>query len=208
MKIPDPNGFTLRHRKRWQGSYHLDPLLWVMMDWFIDHAQWEDKTVKMPGKKAIKLKRGQCIFSERKLSEFFKVGRRRIRTRLDSMKNNEFSTHQTTQQVSIATILNYDKYQHANPNSDPTSVHKATQTPTHVPFKEVKEYKERAGGNSPEEKEKKQIAEAALRRVERTTEYLSKIEQKPDVIPAVKLLSGDIKDKLREAAKRQETNFK
>ena len=121
------------------------------------------------------------------------------------MKNNEFSTHQTTQQVSIATILNYDKYQHANPNSDPASVHKATQGATHVPFKEVKEYKERAGGNSPEEKEKKQIADAALRRVERTTKYLS---EKSAITPAIDINADDIKSKLQDAAKRQETNFK
>ena len=205
MKIPDPNGFTLRHRKRWQGSYHLDPLLWVMMSWFIDHAQWEDKTIKIPGKKPIKLKRGQCIFSERSLSKFFKIGRQQTRTRLTFMKTAGFLTHELTQRTSIATIVNYDTYQLDPDGCNPKSNRKPTQTPTHVPFNEVNKYNKRAGDKSPSEKEKKQIADAALRRVDSTTKYLS---EKTAIAPVLNINADDIKSKLQAAAKRQETNFK
>jgi len=201
-QIPDPNGFTLRHRKRWQGTYHLDPLLWVMMDWFIDHAQWENKTVKIPGKRAIKLKRGQVIFTERQLANFFKVGRQQIRSHLTSMKNNEFLTRDTTQHISVATVLNYDRYQQQASTNNPQTNHKPTQTPTHVPFKEIKEYKEKGHGQKMalEQQEKEQIAAAASHRVAQTTKYL---EEKSKLTPALNISATDLKKQLKNRAQKQ-----
>ena len=31
-------GYTKRWRKRWDKGYHKDPVLWIMMDYFIDFA--------------------------------------------------------------------------------------------------------------------------------------------------------------------------
>ena len=55
------------------------------------------------------------------------------------------------------------------------------------------------------ENEKKQIADAARRRVERTTEYLN---QKTEIKPALNISADDLKQKLKEAASRQRLNFK
>jgi len=201
----ESGGFTLRYRKRWQGTYHLKPLLWVMMSWFIDHAAWEDKTVTIPGKKPINLKRGEVVFSQRKLADFFKIGRQQTRGHLDSMKKSNFLTHRTTQGVSIATIVNYNKYQLTSTQDNPQTNRNPTHTPTHVPLNKYNKYNKRAGDKSPSEKEKKQIAEAARRRVERTTKYL---EEKTAITPAVKVSAEDLKRKIKENANRQKTSFK
>ena len=41
-------GWTKHHRQRWDKGYHLDQLLWVIMDYFIDFANWEDGEVFFP----------------------------------------------------------------------------------------------------------------------------------------------------------------
>jgi hypothetical protein len=199
---PDPKGYTLRHRKRWDKNYHLDRLRWILMDWFIDHAVYEDTIVNLPGKRPIKLKRGQVIFSERKLAKFFKVGRRRIRTARGSMILSEFLTQETTQGISIATITNYNKYQFKPSGCDPASDPEATHGPTHVPLNKYNKYNKEAHQND----EKKQIQDAAKRRVEATKEYLESVKS---IDPAVDVKAkDDLKAKLRAKAKDQAVNFK
>ena len=204
MKIPDPSGFTLRHRKRWEGTYHLKPLLWVMMSWFIDHAEWEDKTITIPGKKPIDLKRGQVVFSQRKLAHFFKIGRQQTRSHLDSMKKSNFITHQSTQGVSIATVVNYNKYQLSDSQSNPQSNRDPTHDPTHVPYNEYNKYNKRAGEKIASKKEKKQIADKAARSIKATEKYLA---EKNEITPALKVSAKELKKRLAEAAGNQRINF-
>lgn len=55
-------GYTKRWRKRWDKNYHHDPLLWMLMDFFIDFANYKDSEVFFPNVGVIPLKRGQHIF--------------------------------------------------------------------------------------------------------------------------------------------------
>jgi uncharacterized phage protein (TIGR02220 family) len=131
-------GWTKRHRKRWDKGYHTDLLLWVMMDYFIDHANFEDKEW-FDGAQKITIKRGQCVFSQPTMAKFFKVGRRQIRTRLIVLENIGFSTIKTTKRYSIITICNYNRYQDCHHGERPSNRPTPDQHPT-TP-KEVKKLK-------------------------------------------------------------------
>jgi len=104
-------GYTKRWRKRWDKGYHHDPILWLLMDYFIDHANHKDKEIYFPGIGKIPLKRGQHIYGTNKLAEFLGVSRQRIRTKLKILENIGFLTIKTTNKYSIASVINYDIYQ-------------------------------------------------------------------------------------------------
>lgn len=128
-------GYTKRWRKRWDKGYHHDLLLWAMMDYMIDFAAYEDTEKYVNGIGLVKLKRGECIITIRGLADFFQVGPRQIRTRLDSLKNIGFSTQQTTQQTtqraSIYLVINYDTYQSCPNKSDTANDTQTDTRPTH-----------------------------------------------------------------------------
>lgn len=104
-------GYTIRWRKRWDKGYHEDHLLWVMMDWFIDHAAHENKEVYLKNYGIVKIKRGQVIFGLLSISRYLRTSIKRIRVRLKILEKIEFLAIRRTNRFSIATILNYDKYQ-------------------------------------------------------------------------------------------------
>ena len=133
-------GFTKRWRKRWDVGFHKDHLLWCMMDYFIDHANWEDRKVFMNGQE-VSLKRGQHIFGTESLAAFFGVGRQQIRARLALMEKVNFLTIKPTNKYSIVTICNYDLYQSEQPAGQPTNQPIPNQHPT-TP-KELKKLKKK-----------------------------------------------------------------
>lgn len=108
-------GYTKRWRKRWDKGFHRDHLLWVMMDYFIDHANYEATERFFPNYGLLKLDRGQLPFGIPSLAKYLKTTEKRIRSRLEILKKTDFLAIQTTNRFSIATILNYDKY---NPRVD------------------------------------------------------------------------------------------
>ena len=110
-------GYTIRWRKRWDKGYHKDPLLWVMMDWFIDHAAWEDKEVFLKDVGIVKLKRGEVIFGINQLASFIGTSPKRIRTRLSLLEKSnkdgglEFLARKRASKYSIGFVINYKTYQ-------------------------------------------------------------------------------------------------
>lgn len=177
------------------------------MDWFIDHAAYEDKKIYLKSVNArINLKRGQLAYTQKQLQEEFGATRSQIRENQESMKNMEFTTNKTTNKYTIATILNYDKYQlqpgHQQPTEQPTS----NQQATNHPLNKYNKYNKRAGENIPSEEEKQRVADRARREIARTEAY---IEGAKDIITPDKLPSSDdLKAKLRAKAKDQDVNFK
>ena len=137
-------GWTKRWRAMWKKGYHRDHLLWVMMSYFIDFAEWEDTKIFWPAAgKRIEVKRGQHIFSTRELAKYMGTDRQRIRTRLDLMLAIGFSTHQVTHRYTILTVLNYGKYQdipeHIKPSDKPSANPALTQPPYYKEGEEGKE---------------------------------------------------------------------
>ena len=149
-------GYTKRWRKRWDKGYHQDPLLFMMMDYFIDFANYENKEIAYIWKgkliRMVEIKRGQHFFTIKGLTEFLKgpknkLSRKKVRGRIATLKEIGFLGIQSTQHYSIATVLNYDIYnplsgqegQTINPPTDPPNAHQPTrQTPTPNKDKKVK----------------------------------------------------------------------
>ena len=112
-------GYTKRWRKRWDNGYHHDPLMWVMMDYFIDFAQYQDKKIPYIHKGRIvdmlELKRGQCFFTYTGLATFlnsrkFKVSRKMVELRTSVLHRIGFLGHKKGRRYQVVTIHNYDKY--------------------------------------------------------------------------------------------------
>jgi len=147
------SGWTKRWRARWSKGYHKDHLLWVFMDYLIDHAVYQEETVFRKGVGKINMQRGEVVFSERELADFLGVDRQRIRTALRSLKKSEFLTQDLTQNpthgITHIKIVNYDTYQsdnlYTNPQSNPQLPHvKPRPNPVQdsTISKRKKEYKE------------------------------------------------------------------
>ena len=120
-------GFTKRWRKRWDKGYHTDHFLWVLMDYFIDFANYKDRDVYLKNVGVVCVKRGQHLFGTRALADFFNVGRQQLRTTLKKLETIGFLTRKITHHYSIATVINYDTYQdapgEANPPTNPPLTH-------------------------------------------------------------------------------------
>lgn len=123
-------GYTKRWRKRWSKDYHKDRLLWVLMDYFIDHANYVDKDVYIKGAGLVPVKRGQHLFGTLQLADFIGVDRQRIRTKLKILEKIQFLTIKPTNRFSIATIINYDIY---NPLEEQTNQHIDQQLTSNKP---------------------------------------------------------------------------
>jgi uncharacterized phage protein (TIGR02220 family) len=104
-------GYTLRWRKRWDKGYHPDLLMWVLMDYFIDFANWESTEVYVKGHGLVKLERGQHLFGTKNLASFFGVTRQKLRSAIKRLEKVDFLTTRTTNRFSIATVINYVTYQ-------------------------------------------------------------------------------------------------
>ena len=107
------------------------------MDYFIDFANHKDGEVYFPNIGIIKVKRGQHIFSIRKLSTFLRVDAGKTRLRLKTLVNTGFLTLQKTHRFSIATILNYDVYQSHESTNDTANDATATQRRTQTRIKSI-----------------------------------------------------------------------
>ena len=113
------NGYTKRWRKRWDKGYHKDLLLWAMMDYFIDFANWQDREFPFFWNGSlshmVKLKRGQCFFTYQGLAEFFEspeaaVSRKMVKSRTLKLTKLGFLGHVEGRLYQVVTVLNYDKY--------------------------------------------------------------------------------------------------
>jgi len=137
-------GYTKRWRKRWDKGYHLDPLLWILMDYFIDHANYRDTEIYFPNFGIIPLKRGEHVFSIRKLSAFMQVDRQRIRTKLKMLENIEFLTRQVTRRFTKIYVINYDIYQDSekatNPQTNPPLTHRKPTANPQLTLDKKEEY--------------------------------------------------------------------
>lgn len=120
-----------------------------MMDWFIDEATFEDKTITLKGlKDPIRLKRGQLVFTQQQLCDEFGATRDQIRGHLRFMEKLDFSTNKTTNRFTVSTILNYNKYQLGTndqpPTKPPTDPQQSPNRAFHPYKRNIKKEEERA----------------------------------------------------------------
>lgn len=138
-------GYTKRWRKRWDSGYHKDRLLWIMMDYLIDHASHEDKKVYFERYGNIELRRGQILFGRNDLATKLFASPQQIRTRIIILKTIDFLTIETTNKFSIATICNYDLYNPREQKEKPAEHQQINQqsTSNQPQSNELKELKEK-----------------------------------------------------------------
>ena len=140
-------GYTKRWRRRWDKEYHKDHLLWVLMDYFIDHANYKDTEIYIKGAGLIPLKRGDHVFGTPSLAGLMGVDRQRVRSKLKILKKIGFLTIKTTNKFSIATVINYNTYNqqenqaNQQTNQQLTSNQPATNQQLTTPNKDKKEKK-------------------------------------------------------------------
>lgn len=140
-------GYTKRWRKRWDKGYHQDTLLWALMDYFIDHANYKNGKIIFNGKK-ITVKRGQHVFGRASLARFFNVNSSSIYRKLKKLENMHFLNIKSNNRYSIATVINYNTYQaedfkaNSKPNDKRTTNPQKANSKPNTP----KEYKERKEG--------------------------------------------------------------
>lgn len=172
-------GYTKRWRKRWEKEYHKDRLLWVLMDYFIDHANYKDSEVFFKNVGLIPVKRGEHIFGTRKLAQFMGVDRQRIRTKLKILEKMEFLTLKVTHLYSIANIINYDTYNPQDDKANPLTNQELTQlkpspNPDLTTDKEYKKDKECKNVNN----DVKYIVEYLNQKTEKNFKWTSKETQR------------------------------
>lgn len=111
-------GFALAYRRRWDHPIFRNKREAAVWAWMTDIAMYEDRRIATKWG-MVNLKRGQLIFSERKIAEEFGINRKRIRSLLQQMTMDGMLTlkrdHPTPNAGTIATIQNYDKYQELEP---------------------------------------------------------------------------------------------
>jgi len=128
-------GFTLRWRKRWDKGYHRDPILWLMMDYFIDFANHTDREIFFKGAGKILIKRGDHIFGTSQLSVFLGIDRSLTRRKLKILEDIGFLTIKTTNKYSIASVVNYDTYQSKKFRNDQQNDHQSTIKKPSIDYK-------------------------------------------------------------------------
>jgi hypothetical protein len=128
-------GYTKRWRKRWDKGYHKDPVLWIMMDYFIDFATWKDKEFMFTAPRRtphiVKLKRGDCFFTYAGLAEFLsgrkpneiQVSRKMVKVRTSFLQKIGFLGHTQGRDYQIVSVLNYDKYNQLEDEQEHTQGH-------------------------------------------------------------------------------------
>lgn len=115
-------------------------------------AQWHESQIRIAGQK-ITIKRGQCGWSELKLSQRWKWSRDKTRRFLVELKRDNRILMEPNTRTTIITICNYDKYQNIV-DYDNTTEHTTEPTSDNTTEKHQKNIYNK---NNKENKEKESI---------------------------------------------------
>ena len=109
-------GFTKRWRKRWDAGYHQDHLLWVIMDYAIDHARGTAGKVYLKEfNLTINVERGDFVFSYRGLAKTLKASVKQIRSRCGFIESTGFWARKRAHPCMVVSLCKYNLY---NPLND------------------------------------------------------------------------------------------
>ena len=135
------NGFIKLNRSMLNWEWYHDLTTKALFIHCLLSANWEDK--KWQGKT---IKRGQFVATQEGLAEELGTNRQPIRRALANLQKTNELTIKTTPKYTIITVVNYDKYQQNNQqsnqqttNKQPTDQPTANQQPTKT--EEIKEVK-------------------------------------------------------------------
>ncbi|MBC5647544.1 hypothetical protein [Christensenella tenuis] len=148
-------GFIKLHRKLTEWEWYSDP---CTKDVFLHLLLTANHKTRR--EKGVTYKRGQAVFGRREMALKLGISERNVRTALNHLKSTNEITIKATKRGSVATIINYDKYQVADiesvqqsdqgndqkvTNNRPTSDQQVTTNKNDKNDKNIK----RGGGKSP-----------------------------------------------------------
>jgi hypothetical protein len=120
------NGWVKNHRKILEWEWYKTPNMYHVFSTLVLLANHEEK--KWQGQI---IKRGQLVTGRKSLSQITGISEQQIRTCIKRLKSTNHLTIKSTNQFSIITLKNYDKYQTTNQqpnqqltNNQPTTNHK------------------------------------------------------------------------------------
>lgn len=107
------NGWIKLHRSMlsnplWESEPFSRAQAWIDLLLITNH---KDGFIRIKNGKRIDIKRGQCGYSEVKLSERWKWSRGKVKRFLNELKNDQMIVQQIIQQNSVITICNYESFQ-------------------------------------------------------------------------------------------------
>ena len=132
------NGFIKLHRAMTEWGWYNDPITKAVFLHLLLTAQWS------PGEfKGYSLEPGQAVFGIYALAEKLGVSPQNIRTALKHLKSTNEITIKSTNKFSVATIVNWEKYQglECEPNKQTNKQSNQQLTNNQQTTNNIKEYK-------------------------------------------------------------------
>jgi len=115
MTEPRANGWICLHRRMLSTSWYDNPHARNIAVHLLLSATHADRDVWI-GTRQVRLLRGQYVTGRRRLARETGIRVQSVRTALRVLKEAEFLTHEATHLCSIITIVNYNAYQHNDPD--------------------------------------------------------------------------------------------
>ena len=110
-------GYVKLWRKSLDAGWLSNHVLWCFWCWCLLKAAHKPTGV-MVGYQKVHLEPGQLVFTFRKAASELRVNPRQLRTAVDRLKTDTAIALKPTRRYSIITIINWESYQHRNPDSD------------------------------------------------------------------------------------------
>ena len=129
-------GFIKLHRSILKWEWYSDEHTKSVFLHLLINAQWEDSRYK-----GHEVPKGSLVIGRKKLARELNLTERQVRTSLEHLKSTNEITIKTTNQFSIISIVNWEKYQCVEEKTtNKTTNNKSNERPT---TDHIKEYKER-----------------------------------------------------------------
>lgn len=130
-------GFIKLHRSILKWEWYSDEHTKSVFLHLLINAQWEDSRYK-----GHEVPKGSLVIGRKKLARELNLTERQVRTSLEHLKSTNEITIKTTNQFSIISIVNWEKYQCVEEKTtNKTTNNKSNERPTTDHIKEYKEIK-------------------------------------------------------------------
>lgn len=145
----DNQGWVKFHRKSLKSSVMKSPTVWWVWSWCLMKASHQDHKFPFNGKD-ITIKKGQFITGRKKACKELKLTPQSYRTILLYLKNTSRITTQPTNKFTVVTVLNWDKYQLDNQQTNqPLTNQQPTTNQPLTTYKKDKNVKNDKNDNKP-----------------------------------------------------------
>lgn len=111
-------GYFKIWRKLKDNPISQDPKCLALFIHLLFEAEWQEGRKKVFNGQEVTLKAGQLTCGRKQLSQWSGLSERSVRTCITKLRNLKITTSQTTNRMSLITILNWDTYNCSNNQND------------------------------------------------------------------------------------------